>query len=129
MVNREKVIEGLHTCFTKADCNGCPYEEECRYVMLGKKQKGDEWHCPILDDVMELLNDQVARVMTVDEVLNWANLNMDDTYPIYVEFTTGGSWWYVYENDAVRFAAQNGKCRCWTKKPTYKQMRDTPWIP
>ena len=56
MDNREKVIKGLKCCFQNANCDGCPYEIECRKISL----KTPETHCPILDDILALLKEQEA---------------------------------------------------------------------
>jgi hypothetical protein len=54
MPDMEKVIKGLEYCFATANCDGCPYEIECRKIPL----KTPENHCPILDDILVLLKEQ-----------------------------------------------------------------------
>lgn len=53
MIDMEKVIKGLQNCFATANCDGCPYEIECRKISF----KTSENHCPILDDVLDLLKE------------------------------------------------------------------------
>ena len=55
-IDRDKVVKGLQYCFTTANCDGCPYETECRKISF----KTPENHCQILDDVLTLLKEQEA---------------------------------------------------------------------
>ena len=55
MPDREKVIKGLNVCFMKKDCDGCPYQKELKAI-LDKPHGEDDWHCPILDDALALLD-------------------------------------------------------------------------
>ena len=68
MVDREKVIKGLQYCFATANCDGCPYEIECRKISF----KTTENHCPILDDVLDLLKEQEEQIKNRDESLEKA---------------------------------------------------------
>ena len=54
MTDMEKVIKGLQYCFATANCDGCPYEIECKRISF----KTPEDHCPILDDILALLKEQ-----------------------------------------------------------------------
>ena len=74
--NLEKVEKGLRFCFETANCDGCPYEMECRKISF----KTPENHCPILDDVLSLLKKQEAEA-------KW----------IYGEDKTGVDGWYCSE--------------------------------
>ena len=67
MVDREKVIKGLKCCFENANCDGCPYETECRKISF----KTPENHCPILDDILALLKEQkdMIQIQTVAEYI------------------------------------------------------------
>ena len=60
MPDREKVINGLRICFMQKDCDGCPYQKELKAIL--DKPHNDDWHCPILDDALELLKEQDAEV-------------------------------------------------------------------
>ena len=60
MIDKEKVIKGLKCCFETATCDGCPYEVERRKIPL----KTPENHCPILDDVLALLDEQSNLIGT-----------------------------------------------------------------
>ena len=64
MVDREKVIKGLKYCFATANCDDCPYEIECRKISF----KTPENHCPILDDVLNLLKEQEAIQVPEDKI-------------------------------------------------------------
>lgn len=54
MAELDKVISGLNSCFRKANCDGCVYETACKEVAEQINHE-EEWHCPMLDDVLELL--------------------------------------------------------------------------
>ena len=56
MTKIEKVIEGLRICFYQKNCDGCPYEEDSLKA-VGRRHL-DDWHCPVVDDALELLKDR-----------------------------------------------------------------------
>ncbi len=73
-IDREKVIKGLQYCFATANCDGCPYEIECRKISF----KTTENHCPILDDVLDLLKEQeVVKPIKKDTVEITARYEFD----------------------------------------------------
>ena len=56
-IDMEKVKKGLECCFATANCDGCPYEIECRRISF----KTPENHCQILDDVLDLLKEHEPK--------------------------------------------------------------------
>ena len=63
MAELDKVIEGLKICFGNKNCDGCPYETACKEVADSLTKT--DWHCPILDDALELLKKQKPMKPTV----------------------------------------------------------------
>lgn len=57
MDNIEKAKSGVKYCFGKKDCEGCPYEKELREIME-KKSFDEEWNCPIMDDLLSILEEK-----------------------------------------------------------------------
>ena len=138
MIDREKVIKGLECCLKESDhlysnpCNGCPYEgQECVDRMKA--------------DVLFLLKEQDARVMTLEEVKGMKRLTIcaveqrskviKNTFN--AEYggivTLGGEnctdfGLYGDTNRYRRTEARYGKSwRCWTAKPTDEQREEVKW--
>ena len=97
MIDREKVIKGLQHCFATANCDGCPYEIECQKISF----KTPENHCPILDDVLDLLKEQ-------DSCENCA-IAIEDRQPV-VRCKECKYWRQLYGNRP--FYSSIGCCDC-----------------
>jgi len=52
----EKARNGLITCFKNKSCDGCVYEAELKQII--NVTADDDWHCPVLDDILNILKDQ-----------------------------------------------------------------------
>ena len=66
MTELDKVVKGLKICFRNKNCDGCPYETDCKKAANTKT----DWRCPILDDVLELLKKQNELIEQYDK---WAD--------------------------------------------------------
>lgn len=136
MADRKKVIAALKRCSYDPDpgqhtkeflsCSECPYQQGCTHDLMR--------------DALELLREQEARVMTLDEIRSGAvevawiedadkaevipgiwfrlsNEGGDEAVDIHIRDGFVGARLEVY-----------GKLwRCWTARPTEEQMRETPW--
>lgn len=71
--NLEKIEKGLRFCFETANCDGCPYEIECRKISF----KTPENHCPILDDVLSLLKEQNDQIEQLEHDLAVTQNNLN----------------------------------------------------
>lgn len=140
---REKVVQGLKWCMNEEhDCyreKGCPYENEgedvgCKYALHR--------------DALELLKAQEPRVMIWQDVIGAAI----ECKPLYIEVKDsedkepGDDRWAMvtqygdsltngmicamssYITRETLFKDWYNKTwRCWTTKPSLKQMEETPW--
>ena len=89
-MDMEKVIKGLRICFMHKDCDGCPYQKELKAIL--DKTHNDDWHCPILDDVIAILKKQEA-------VEPQAQPSAKGYW-----FTCGACGWWLFEvRDTVHF--------------------------
>lgn len=144
MIDREKVIKGLRICFAITHCDGCPYEVESRKIT----RVTPEDHCPILEDVLALLEEQEPRVLTADELylmehkcvyLERRNSKLYSTEPSIVRGTSKALFCqYKYilmrENKIsdVRYSSDYNKetksgWRCWSAKPTEERRKEVKW--
>lgn len=133
MIDSEKVIKGLECCLVQSDevpplCEECPYCDE--------KIGSCEYFRDILTDALALLKEQEPRVMTLEEAINGNQVG-------YVEFRYHPDRGWVKCDftlkDEVAMLLNTGRTfyqeitdynhlyRLWTNRPTYEQMRDTPW--
>ena len=71
-MDREKVIKGLRICFMQKDCDGCPYQKELKAIL--DKPHNDDWHCPILDDAIAVLQEQEARIQKYEYVFDFLGI-------------------------------------------------------
>lgn len=140
MPDLEKAIRGLMAC-KKHWCAECPY------AMPGMKCCGRDQMFDDAIDAIALLKAQEPRVMTWDDVLEFAELSdvgYSDKTPCYIEYfepeprfikwgdaETIYKWVNVYITRDERRRLYNRKdrhgWRCWTARPSEQQMRDTPW--
>lgn len=140
MTDIKKVINGLECCTVDEVCRPC---EECPYKATEEDKKLPGWDChreELWNDALELLKAQIPRVLMLEEVRNglleigWLeDFDKCDVIPgIRFRLINEG------EDEAVEFHVMDGfiapkldeygvRWRCWNKKPTLKQMYDTPW--
>ena len=146
MTDREKVIKGLEICSAgkehapnDRDCTSCPYYP-AGYTGCTCKS--------LMTDVLVLLKEQEPRVMTWEDVIG----AVIECKPIYIEVKdsedkeSGEDRWAMvtqygdsltngmicamssYITRETLFKDWYNKTwRCWTSKPSLKQMEETPW--
>lgn len=127
---REKVIRGLECCLSPNDHENCPYDG------IGKTYS----HClkQLVTDAFDLLREQEARVMTLEELQAIETPWNRNTPPyLWVEgrsATTESRWMsWGFMHDFVRLPGTIGvqnyglTWRVWNLQPTSEQMRDTKW--
>lgn len=137
MIDREKVIKGLECCSAQDRRVAFCHEYDCPYR--------DYEECPenLMRDALALLKAQEPRVMTLEEVIDnselrvvWVERRNGDIYAgIYVKCrkTVGGAFAIYFEfyrvpNNGMFSISNYGKSfRCWTSRPTDKQMEVTKW--
>lgn len=83
--------------------------------------------CDVVREIVDLLKEQVARVMTLEEIRERAETA--DSDPVFVERKSGATAWNLYTIDIIYHMAKRPYMgvRVWTSRPTPEQMRDTKW--
>lgn len=124
MADLQKTIKGLR-CHSEPKFG--PYEyfcETCPY---------DEATCglDVPNDALSLLKAQEPRVMTLEEVLEWAETPAEKRDPIFFEQKEGKgpSGWIcnsVCPKDYY-LCCLDKDARCWTARPTDEHCEATPW--
>ena len=144
MVDREKVIEGLHCCSHTdgVDCIDCPYnisDSDCTALMSM--------------DVLDLLKGQEPRILSLVEAIDGKNGLEIDPY-VFVEIKGREDIFIGEVNDVSHYNYPNlsfdvGECfqinrsfpasniylntdymktvRCWTHKPSKEQRKSVKW--
>lgn len=134
MIDREKVLKGFEHC-QNSGCNGCPYYTE-----------GDGCECKLDLDAMELLKEQDAKILTLQDLDTIYNTRADHVWPYNtppylwmivnpnVRWTRGFwvSWGDVVDslkNLSPFYVCENyGKSwKLWTRKPADKQLKEVKW--
>lgn len=141
MPDREKVMLALNCCASN-DLRTC---RECPYAMTVNGIKINSSTCvmELASDALDLLREQEARVMTLEELEDWDGavffeaFETDMYYALIenVELTAGMDGEYVLVNVVpgehhrrIWSGEHYGKIwRCWTSRPTPEQLRDTKW--
>lgn len=131
MPDREKVIIGLSKCGrvhrSLEDCAECPYKLKPGHYA------GMECWCRLCDDVLALLKEQEARVMTSDEIMLCSDW-------VWCEYSSGYQGWYKMEEYDVEYGLFRWddtttdmvddygiRWRCWTSRPTEEQRKEVKW--
>lgn len=149
MTKAEKVINGMAahgkpmTCVNN-DGKVCPYFSY------------DDCFQRLMDDAIELLKEQEPRVLTLEEMKSLSTANDDalydrdmtfvwleaaadgyinitrPTYSFHPEWGNEDDSFYVYYigtdvGDRLESCDYGKTWRCWTARPTDKQMEATPW--
>ena len=134
MADREKVIEALKRCIYDPDpgqltkeflsCSECPYCHGCTHDLMR--------------DVLVLLKEQEARVLTWEEVENcddWVWIDRKSTLWIGLDEGWVTISYYDKDDDTIWFndrtfgtkTAYNKLWRCWTRRPSDEQRQNTLW--
>ena len=125
MADLQKTIKGLR-CHSEPKfgpdeyfCETCPYDEATCGL-------------DVPNDALSLLKAQEPRVMTLEEVKEWAEMSILERQkrkPMFCEKRTGECGWV--HNPAIPkdyyIYALDGQCRYWTDQPTDEQREATPW--
>lgn len=135
MIDREKVIKGLECCSAQDRRVAFCHEYDCPYR--------DYEECPenLMRDALALLKAQEPRVMTLKEVkakpdYAWIEkLNSKKTYIVLFDFTAvlsdlssyAHTWNHYGKDELLLLLLYNKTWRCWTSRPTDKQMEVTKW--
>jgi hypothetical protein len=138
MAEREKVVRGLELCAYDPDpgqelkeLRSCP---ECPYYRAGCSPQ-------LIRDALALLQEQEARVMTLEELRDVGQvweisappyLWLDKNRSIYNTISFWCAWRDIYEmihgrHDKYTDENYGSEWRCWNAFPTPEQMRDTKW--
>lgn len=76
-----------------------------------------------------LLKEYEPSLMTLEDVLAWAETKADERNPIFFESKAGESAWICRPTCPKDYYLEclDGKARCWTWRPTDEQRKATPW--
>ena len=90
----------------------------------------DAWmtlKCSTAREILALLKEQGARVMTLEEI--WKRAETIDPDPVFVEWESGITAWIAQSIANIYSIKEAGiiRMRVWTSRPTEEQMRDTKW--
>jgi hypothetical protein len=118
MADREKVIRGLEACacdMRLMHYEDCPYHtNKVRSITR------------MMRDVLALLKEQEARLVTVADFENNPGLDDGGHLNVWKEYKDGSrcGWDTIIVNDARAFTDLR---RYWTSRPTPEQMREMKW--
>lgn len=124
MPDRGKVITGLECCMSEKICSSkCPYKGQC--------DDGGYYYSKAIADALSLLKEQEPRVMTLEEVLEWAKTPAEKRDPIFFEQKEGkGPSGWICNSLCPKdyyLCCLDKDARCWTSRPTEEQRKATPW--
>lgn len=129
----DKVISALGNCTDSRKCRDCPWDEcefFCKQITIP---------AGLGLDALELLRAKQPRVLTLEEAKQWNEQNNHEKEPVYIENIHEPDFTYAYVGDfrtsVASYKLSNGHefdgygetWRCWTARPTEKQMEETPW--
>lgn len=117
--------DGINACDVKA----CPYYN-ASHVQL--EETKDEKIRELQKEIHKLKAAQEPRVMTLEEVKEWAEMSILERQkrkPMFCEKRTGECGWV--HNPAIPkdyyIYALDGQCRYWTDQPTDEQREAVSW--
>ena len=122
-ISLEKVINGLECCLEGLS-DLCAYKDSD--APGGCKDE-------LMYDALALLKAQEPRVITNADFENKELVDSAESMPAWIEHRHGEEWdEYTDGNDdgwsvVYQFNFESEFYRCWTAKPSLKQMEDTPW--
>lgn len=135
MIDREKVINALELCANGCNDNGCIYLDE-------QNDKGGLTVCRCVDllarDVLSLLKEQEARVMTLEEVkaFDWDYCYLEEERLPGQEYrAVCGDYkltcitWTCVTSMRIQYGDESygKKWRCWSARPTDEQRQEAKW--
>ena len=124
MADLQKTIKGLR-CHSEPKfgpdeyfCETCPYDEATCGL-------------DVPNDALSLLKAQEPRVMTLEEVLEWAETPAEKRDPIFFEQKEGkGPNGWICNSVCPKdyyLCCLDKDARCWTARPTDEQREEEPW--
>ena len=131
MPDREKVIKAIKGCINDGSfCNKCDYDG-CVF-QHGSCEKD------LLNDALALLKEQVARVMTLDEVksFDWDYCYLEEERlpgkeyrEICGDYALTCITWPCIASMRIQHGddSYGKKWRCWSAKPTDEQRQEVKW--
>lgn len=143
MIDEDKVLIGLGQHIsgrTPQRCGGCPY-------FNGDSGYGVSCRDELLDDIYELLEtreeSQEPHVLPLEELKSIGETWDKNTPPyLWVEILDAPEWYtddmiwvpYSFIRDTIKIGSEEynkdnymKRWRCWNKKPTDDQRKNTPW--
>lgn len=115
MLDREKVIKGLKTCYCPPEkCEDCPYYdiENCNDALCL--------------DALALLKDQEVRELSINEWEEWkANPKRNPICELWENDTS--PMWILNPDKVHEPALLMGKLKLFTGKPTFGQCKAIKW--
>lgn len=124
MVELEKILYALICRATDAPstCAECSYYVP-KYSCCNLRQ--------IMQDALDLLKEQVPRVMTIEEVTHsedWLWYEIRNMYQGWVKMKDCDGEWITWEDYSIDRPCFYGvQWRCWTSRPSAELMASTPW--
>jgi len=129
-VSKERIIESLEYCRKNQKCNDC---ENCEYG--GRSFQICE---RLVDDVLGLLKEQEARVMTLDEVkaFDWDCCYLEEERlpgkqykMICGDYALTCITWPCIASIRIQRGddSYGKKWRCWSAKPSDEQRKTVKW--
>lgn len=125
MTDLEKAIQWLEIereCVVRdcdRDCGQCDLAQDLETILSA------------CDDVISLLKAQQPRIMTLEEVLAWAETLAEKRDPVFFEQKKGkGPSGWICNSLCPKdyyLCCLDGDARCWTSRPTDEQRKAAKW--
>ena len=130
---REMVIKSLDECLKTPRCQDCPWDSCERADCASANMPYD-----LVYAALEMLKEQEARVMTLDEVKQakgrdvWLELSGNIAEDVLTAATiegcgTGGICTRYESLSYVQYRVKPYGWRCWTSRPTDEQREAVKW--
>lgn len=136
-MNISKVLEGAKCCLHGTACYFCPYNDhldgcsECKKKLMSDLMKA----------IVTIKKKNTSRLLSLEEVKKlprasdvWLELSTNENEPTIITAVTVegiGSNGISYFLNSYSFSTYNRRTygwRCWTGRPTEKQIKEELWI-
>lgn len=129
MDDLEKAICGVECCLSResgfTECARCPYR-----IPIGIDGTCENL-IPLFRAILPVLKAQLPRLMSLGEVLAWAETPAEKRDPIFFEQKKGkGPSGWICNSLCPKdyyLCCLDGVARCWTSRPTDKQREAVKW--
>lgn len=133
-MNISKMLEGAKCCLRGISCYGCPYYDDNPSLCDCKRK--------LMMDLMTAINNlrKKTRLLSLEEVKKipadsdvWLELSTTENLPTIITAATVigvGVKGISFFGNSYDFSAYNHRIygwRCWTGRPTEKQVKGEPW--